>query len=300
MAEVSASVKRSVEKLRTAEALYTMVALKDKKFAGSLNKQKEKAWLACGMYFEHDWTADGPHITRKQRADWQNKIAAQLNSYVDTLYNMSRKRLGQLIFKTQTSNESFYVFNPLSWQRSDYSDYLYYGSSSVKVIEKTNLKEVPFQIIKRNNKSYLRIFAISVPSLGYKIFEIKKASAATSYPNSIATTDSTIENKFYKIKFTQQGVIISLIDKINKREYVRPFQKLYFNDLGSGKSNDGEKIKIENKGAVSITLVASTYKPVKHTTKLTLFSKSDRIEIENYITQNSRCKACYLFLLFKC
>ena len=122
LAEVSASVKRSVEKLRTAEALYTMIAVKDKTFASDLAEQKEKAWLACGLYFEHNWTADGPHITRKQRADWQKKIAIQLNSYVDTLYNRSLRKLGQMIAKPKTKNESFYVFNPLGWARSDYSD----------------------------------------------------------------------------------------------------------------------------------------------------------------------------------
>jgi alpha-mannosidase len=41
---------------------------------------------------------------------------------------------------------------------------------------------------------------------------------------------------------------------------------------------------------VSATLVASSYKPIKHTSKLTLFANSDRIEIENYITQNLDAK----------
>lgn len=290
LAEVSASVKRSVEKLRTAEAIYTLVALKDKKFATDLSGQKEKAWLACGMYFEHDWTADGPHITRKQRADWQKKTAAIFNSYVDTLYNRSVKGLGQLIVKTKNSNESFYVFNPLSWIRTDYSDYLYNGSSSISVMDKATQQEVPFQLITKKEKSYLRILASHIPSLGYKVFEIKKKATPSSFSNQLFATDSTIENKFYKIKFTAQGVITSLIDKINSKELVKPIDKLYFNDLGSGTGNEGNKIIAENKGPVSVTLVASSYKPLKHTSKLTLFENSDRIEIENYITQNTDAK----------
>ena len=59
-----------------------------------LAERREKAWIACGLYFEHDWTSDGDRrITRKQRADWYRKIAGQLNSYVDTLYNLSRSNL---------------------------------------------------------------------------------------------------------------------------------------------------------------------------------------------------------------
>lgn len=290
LAEVSASVKRSVEKLRSAEALYTLVALKDKNFAIDLSEQKEKAWLACGMYFEHDWTADGPHITRKQRADWQKKTAAIFNSYVDTLYSRSSKRLGQLIAKTSNNTESFYVFNPLSWERTDYSDYLYNGPSTISIIDKTNGIEVPFQIITKKEKSYLRIWASNVPSLGYKVFEIRKKKVVTSFADNIEVTDSTIENKFYKIRFTAQGVITSLTDKLNQRECVKPFDKLYVNDLGSGAANEGDKIKIENKGAVSATLTAFSYKPIKHISKLTLFANSDRIEMENYILQNLDAK----------
>lgn len=298
LAEVSASVKRSIEKLRTAEGLYTMVAMKDKKFATDLAEQKEKAWLACGMYFEHDWTADGPHITRKQRADWQKKTAKIFNSYVDTLYNRSLKKLGELIAKPAGSNEAFYVYNPLSWARTDYSDYLYNGPASISVTDKADSKEVPFQIVTKKNRNYLRIWAHNIPSLGYKVFEIKKKATSSIFPTSLSVTDSTIENGLYKISFTQQGVITSLTDKLNNRECVKPLDKLYFNDLGSGMGNDGEKVKIENKGTVSVTLSAFSYKPIKHTSKLTLFANSDRIEIENYITQNVDAKpVTYTFSL---
>ena len=290
LAEVSASVKRAVEKLRTAEAIYTLVALKDKTFATDLAPQKEKAWLACGMYFEHDWTADGPHITRKQRADWQKKTAHTFISYVDTLYNRSLKRLGQLIAKPKGATESFYVFNPLNWARTDYSDYPYTGPAAIRVLDKTDAKAVPFQLITKKGKPYLRILASNIPSLGFKVFEIQKTASPTAFPNTIAVTDSTIENGFYKIKFTAQGVITSLFDKLTNRECVKAIDKLYVNDLGSGSGNQGEKIKIENQGAVSVTLMASTYKPIKHTTKLTLFTNSDRIELENYITQNLDAK----------
>lgn len=290
MAEVSASVKRSIEKLRTAEAMFTLVALKDKKFASNLADMKEKAWFACGMYFEHDWTADGPHIIRKQRADWQRKIATQLNSYVDTLYNQSGKKLGQLISKQANGNEVFYVFNPLSWKRTDYSDYPYSGASSVSVIDKTTLKEVPSQLIRKKDKTYLRIMAKDIPSLGYKVFEIRKKASSASVASGLNVSNNIIENEFYKITFTQQGVVISLIDKLKNKECVKPFKKLYFNDLGSGLENSGDPLKIENKGPISVTLVASSYKPIKHTSKITLFAQSDRIEIENYITQNLDAK----------
>ncbi len=115
LADVSGSVKRSVEKLRSAEALYTLIALKDKRFGTGLNEIREKAWISCGLYFDHDWTADGVIITKKQRADWARKIAGQLSRYVDTLYSMSVARLGELIAAPGRYQEAFYAFNPLGW-----------------------------------------------------------------------------------------------------------------------------------------------------------------------------------------
>lgn len=289
LAEVSASIKRSVEKLRSAEGLYTLVALNDNKFAASLNEMREKAWLNCGLYFEHDWTADGP-IPRKQRADWQRKIANELSSYVDTLYQMSLQRLGEMLKKPGENRESFFVFNPLSWSRTDYSDFPYNKNKDIVVTDQSTGKVVPFQFIEKKGKPYLRILAKDIPPLGYKVFEISKGK--TSFASKLVTkvSEGLIENDWYRISFTTQGVITSLIEKKNgNRECINPVNKLYANDLGSGNRRDplsDSKLRIENAGPVSVTLVAESYKPVKHISKITLFNNIDRIELENYITQN--------------
>jgi alpha-mannosidase len=289
LAEVSAGVKRSIEKLRTAEALFTLVALKDKFFAIELNDQREKAWIACGLYFEHDWTADGP-ITRKQRADWQRKIAGQLSGYVDNLYNLSLERLGELIAKSDKSKESFFVFNTLGWSRTDYCDYPYTGSESITVVDKTSSREVPFQFITKKDKKYIRVLATEIPSLGYKVFEIRKSVNAPKAELAAKIYDGIIENDYYKVSFTAQGVIRSLIDKRNSnRECIIPLNKLFANDLGSGDNTtplNDSPLRIENAGPLSVTLVAESYMPVKHISKITLFKNNDRIELENYITQN--------------
>jgi alpha-mannosidase len=289
LAEVSASVKRSMEKLRAAEGLYTLVALKDKKFAENLAEMKEQAWIACGLFFEHNWTADGP-ITRKQRADWQRKMAHQLTSYVDTLYNLSQARLGELISNPAKKQETFYVYNPLGWSRTDYCDYLYNGPANIAIVDQLGSTEVPFQFIQTKDKTFLRILASDIPSLGYKVFAIKKGISKI-YPEFAAkVTGQVIENDYYKITITAQGAITSLIDKKNNnRECISEVNKLFANDLGPSKGStslNDQPLRVENAGPVSVTLVAESYKPIKHTSKITLFKNNDRIELENYITQN--------------
>jgi alpha-mannosidase len=269
--------------------MYSLVALRDSDFASELNDQREKAWIACGLYFEHDWTADGP-ITRKQRADWQRKMANQLNTYVDNLFEISLNRLSGLINRPTRKGEFFFVFNPLSWSRTDYCDYPFNGSASIVVIDQTTSGEVPFQFITKNNQKYLRVLAADVPSVGYKVFEIQKRSEELDFGFAATVEGNIFENDFYRISFSERGVITSLIDKRNgSKEWISIVNNKYANDLGSGIDTDllsDLPLKLENEGPVSVTLVAESYKPVKHISKITLFKSIDRIELENIITQN--------------
>jgi len=129
-----------------------------------------------------------------------------------------------------------------------------------------------------------------IPSLGYKVFTIKKGIPKTNPELAAKVTSRVIENDYYKITITAQGAITSLIDKKNnKRECISQVNNLFANDLGPSKGNtslNDQPLRVENAGSVSVTLVAESYKPIKHTSKITLFKHIDRIELENYITQN--------------
>jgi alpha-mannosidase len=287
LAVVSAGVKRSVEKLRAAEALFTLVALKDKDFGTGLNEIREKAWSGCGLYFDHDWTADGTVISKKQRAAWARKMAGQFSRYVDTLYNMSITRLGEMIKTPEKAGEAFFVFNPSGWTRTDYADYHYEGLPDIKVIESGSANEVPFQFIIKKNIKYLRILATDIPSLGFKSFEIKKGPGKSNFGHAATVTDSIMENAHYRIIFSPQGVIKSLIDKEDgNRECIKSINNLFANDLGTSGEISGLPLMVDNAGSVSVTLTAESDKPVKHISKVTLFGFNKRIELENYIEQN--------------
>ena len=287
LANASSMVKRSVEKMRAAEALFTMVALKDTGFASGLNEMREKAWISCGLYFDHDWTSDGTVITKKQRADWARKMAGQFGSYVDTLYEMSVAGLGELIKAPAKEQDAFFVFNPLGWIRTDYCDYQYGGHDDIKIIDLNTSEEIPFQFITRGNIKYLRILARDIPSLGYKEFVIKSSSAIRKYHKAASVKGSIIENTQYRITFSPRGVITSIIDKSdNNRECIKPVNGLFANDLGSAAKKSDSAMRVENAGPVSVTLTAESSTPIKHISKITLFGFNDRIEIENCIEQN--------------
>ena len=60
MSETSARVKRAVEKLRAAEAMAAFVSLQRTNFMHGREAARDLAFNDLGLYWEHDWTADGP------------------------------------------------------------------------------------------------------------------------------------------------------------------------------------------------------------------------------------------------
>ena len=74
MSETSARAKRAVEKLRSAELLATLVSLKFPDFMRRHTPARDRAFTHIGLFWEHNWTADGP-ISRGQRAAWQEDVA---------------------------------------------------------------------------------------------------------------------------------------------------------------------------------------------------------------------------------
>lgn len=281
MAEVSARVKRSLEKLRAADAMATLVSLNNPAFMNSRITERDKAMLNFGLYFEHDWTADGP-VSRSARANWSRQVEGEITAYVDRLYNEARAELAKQISRTGTDTR-FFVFNPLSWSRSDYADIPFRQDRKVNVVDLTTGLEVPSQIINYGNRKILRILAENVPSVGYKVYQIRNGSGVI-LPNTATVSGNTIENNFYRITLAGDGAITSLVDKTRgNRELVRNINSKVLNDLGGNRTGS---VIIENAGPVSVTLRAVSSSPLQHVTRVTLYRNSDRIEINNQITQN--------------
>ncbi len=112
------------------------------------------------------------------------------------------------------------VFNPMAWERNDIASFtLPEGEKEGYAIFDTNGKEVPSQIIPVDQLNNKIIFsAENIPSLGYKVFELRKQES--NLPRMTKDFASNIiENKFYKITIdTSNGWINSIFDKINNKE----------------------------------------------------------------------------------
>ncbi len=283
MAEVSARVKRAAEKLRSAEAMATLVSLDDPAFMTSRTAARDEAMLNFGLYFEHDWTADSPVISRETRANWSRSVEKNITSYVEDLYKDARYELGRRISRSGTG-QRFYVFNPSSWTRTDLADVpLGPFTRKARAVDVSTGLDVPSQVIRQGANTVLRILATDIPSAGYKVFEIR-AGMDVGNPPAATVNGATAENEFYRITLAPDGAITSFIDKVRgNRETVREIEGKVINDLGGDRSGI---VQVESSGPVSTTLIATSESPVKHITRVTLFRGINRVDISNEITEN--------------
>jgi alpha-mannosidase len=286
MSETSAGVKRAVEKLRTAELLATMVSLNQPNFMQRFIAQRDEAFVNLGLYWEHNWTADGP-ISRQQRANWQEMVAAKIESYVDSVYDDGLASLSNLI-ANPTSTNRFYVLNPLNWLRTEHADLPFTGDEDIHVRDLTSARDVPHQLVQFGNERFLRILATNVPSVGYKVFEIQPGPG-NGATNSAATFDaenSTLENKLVRVAIEPDGSIKSFIDKARGDvELAASIDGMNLNDLARS-SNTGKALEIENSGPVSTIVRARSQAGLDHETTITVYRNSARVDLENEVFEN--------------
>jgi alpha-mannosidase len=137
-------------------------------------------------------------------------------------------------------------------------------------------------MIGANDRLYLRVLARDVPPVGYKVYEIRPG-AGSSFAAAAQASEDVLENDFYRLRVAGNGAVTSLIDKTRgNREFAREFDGGFINDLG-GRAG---RVRVENSGPVSVTLLAEADEPVAHRTRITLRRDSNRIDVYNEILEN--------------
>jgi alpha-mannosidase len=283
LAEVSATVKRSLEKLRAAEALATLVSLENPNFMVGREGARDLAQLDFGLYFEHDFTTDAPGAKVEERLAFQRRVAKEIQTYVDTLYRDARQALGQVVSR-HGSRPRFYVFNPLSFPRTDVVDLPYVVTSAVRVIDLLSGRDVLSQPIGEGSERRLRIEAHDVPPLGYRVYEVVPGQS-TPAPSALFAEAVTghLVSPFYDVKVDGRGAIISLRDRrAGNRELVKREGAL--NVLGNGTG----VVTVQDAGPISATLVATSSADLTHVSRITVFGAVPRIAIDNEINRNFR------------
>lgn len=116
----------------------------------------------------------------------------------------------------QTRGRAIAVFNSLSYATTQ----LITLKSGDFIIEDDNGNLAATQkVCDLNGNETVKFAAKDIPAFGYKVFYIKDGKATNE--KCAEFKDNTLENKFYKISFAQNGDIVSIYDKSNDREVLK-------------------------------------------------------------------------------
>jgi len=178
----------------------------------------KKAWEKVLMNQFHD-ILPGSGITSVYRDAKEFYLEAQHCLKKDL--NQALVYLAQAI-NTESGSQGLplLVFNSLSWVRNGLVMVNLPAQLEEEKMAVINEKgeEVPSQIVLTDHGKNLYFIAHQVPALGYKIYKIKKGESA-GYGSILKAGETALENRYFKVTLhPQTGNVISIFDKINKKE----------------------------------------------------------------------------------
>jgi alpha-mannosidase len=170
------------------------------------------AWtLAMGAHF-HDLAA-GTATPRSYEFAWNDDVIA-LNQFAGVLNNAVEGVAATL--DTETKGVPLVVFNPLNIAREDIVEAnVEFANGMPKAVRVTGPdgNSVPAQI--SNGKV---IFAASVPSVGYAVFDVQPVDSLNSAPSTLKVSKDQLENAYYRVRLNRDGDVSSIFDKQSSRE----------------------------------------------------------------------------------
>ncbi|MGD2092600.1 MAG: glycoside hydrolase family 38 C-terminal domain-containing protein [Candidatus Aminicenantes bacterium] len=211
--------------ISTAEKLASLASI----MGGPYPQQElEHAWKLILTNQFHD-ILPGSHITPVARDALESyekagkkikKIGHHAIDYIIKKINTSKVKAGIPLL----------VFNPLSWERTDWVVVEYPRSrpagDTLKILDSQG-KEIPAEIEKDKVPQRLTIAFIArdIPPLGYRVYSMVNIigeTKNTTDDSQLKAKGETLENRFYKIVFNREtGNIKSIYSKLLEKEFVR-------------------------------------------------------------------------------
>ena len=174
---------------------------------------------------------DQVHDEMETRFDWAEQIAEELykNAHI-YLYDLIK-------FEEKGENELILiVFNPLPWERTDIVSFNGVSikregkkfTETVKIVDDEG-NEIKYQYHYTNGQArYTRVgnvthcfsFLAEMPACGFKTYHILpgvKPEFSKDNPPEFNISEDSIENQYYKVSINEEGAIIVLDKKTNRK-----------------------------------------------------------------------------------
>lgn len=190
-------------------------------------------------------------------------------------------------------NESVIVFNTLSWQRDAVAEvnFKIQNINNYQIVDATTDEVIPGYC----DGHKLRFIARNLPSLGYKIYKLKKLdNAGDITENDLKFSDNSLENEFYRIIFDpKSGNILKIVDKKFHIDFVDGKNNFKFLEPVRERRSIGEKycsfqqevikVSVIDEHPIRLLLKINRDNQLFEETNLILWSGIDRIDISQTI-----------------
>ncbi len=201
------------------------------------------------------------------------------------------------VLNTNTDGIPIVVYNPVSSERSDLVSFkTSINAPFIKVFDSEN-KEVPAQITKSENETYVQ-FVATVKPVSVSVYHISECTEQSDL-GVLKATENSLENQIYRVIIDDNGDICSILDKRNGKELlssssglairpdnntVWPSWEIKYDDISltPEKITNVISVKIIEEGPASVALrIEKKYKESTFIQIIRLVSNSDVIEVEN-------------------
>ena len=177
-----------------------------------------RAWtLVMGGQF-HD-ILPGTATPKAFEFSWNDDVIA-MNQFASVLTSATEGIVSGM--NTQTTGAAIVVYNPLNIEREDVVEatvVLPGGPAQFVRVTGPDGREVPAQIAGYEANATKVLFVAHVPSVGYAVYDVKRAFPNLSpKPSELKVTDSSLENRRYRVELNRDGDVASIFDKQLKRE----------------------------------------------------------------------------------
>ena len=171
------------------------------------------AWTRFLWHQFHD-DLTGTSIPQAYQFSWNDELIS-LNQFSGMLTDSVRQVAASL--DTRTSGVPLVVYNSVAADRTDVVEatvqFPALAPRAVRVVDHATGQDVLSQVLATTGRSARILFLADVPSVGFKVFEVKPAAARKPAPSRLSVTLASLQNARYTVKLDANGDVSSIVDK---------------------------------------------------------------------------------------
>lgn len=179
-----------------------------------------EAWIRFLWHQFHD-DLTGTSIEEAYVFSWNDEVLS-LNQFARVLGNGVGAVARAL--DTRAEGQPVVVFNPLSIDREDVVRVHMPAAKGMaeefRVIDPEG-RETPVQVVSKDSDGAEIIFLARVPSLGFSVYDVRRAEKASVATGALKVTESSMENEVYRVAIDANGDVSSIVEKVSGRELLR-------------------------------------------------------------------------------